>query len=245
MHANSRPIDSSQTQPHPQLLHLLARHRAALFQKPVMAYNRAAFELFLRAWRDAGEAPIILDAGCGVGLSTRHLAQAWPGCFVVGVDQSADRITRQTKWTMPPLDNYLLLRADLVDFWRLLHDAGITLQRHYLLYPNPWPKASHLGRRWHGHPIFPLAVGLGGVIECRSNWKIYVDECATALTQLGTPGVVTEAFMPSMPITPFEKKYMASGHALWRCRSQEVAVAATPSSPSLQRTEPATMIGAA
>ena len=219
MHANSRPIDSPQTQTHAQLLHLLARHCGAPFKKPVMAYNRAAFDKFLSIWRAGGERPLILDAGCGVGLSTRHLAQAWPGCFVVGIDQSADRISRQTQWHTPPTENCLLLRADLIDFWRLLHDAGIRLQRHYLLYPNPWPKASHLGRRWHGHPVFPVAVALGGVIECRSNWKIYIDECAMALHQLGVPAIVTEAYMPTIPITPFEKKYLASGHALWRCRS--------------------------
>lgn len=219
MHANSRQIRSQQTALHPQLSHLLTRHLGAPFQKPVMAYNRAAFDQFVQRWRNAGDAPLILDAGCGVGLSTRHLAAASPDCFVLGIDQSADRVARQTEWPSPQPENFLVLRADLVDFWRLLHDAGIRLHRHYLLYPNPWPKIGHLGRRWHGHPIFPTAVALGGLIECRSNWPIYIDECAAALRQLGVPDIEVEPFTPTVPITPFEKKYLASGHALWRCRS--------------------------
>lgn len=36
------------------------------------------------------------------------------------------------------------------------------------------PKIGHLSRRWHGHPVFPAMLELGGVLECRSNWKIYV-----------------------------------------------------------------------
>ena len=219
MHANSRQIRSPQIASHPHLTHLLRRHLGTPFQKPVMPYNRTAFEQFLHHWRDARELPLILDAGCGVGLSTRHLAVASPHCFVLGIDQSADRITRQTEWPLPAPENFLVLRADLVDFWRLLYDAGIRLHHHYLLYPNPWPKIGHLSRRWHGHPVFPTAVALGGVVECRSNWPIYIDECALALRELGVPDVQVEPFAPTMPITPFEKKYLASGHALWRCRS--------------------------
>ena len=163
MQANSRPISTPQTTSHPHLSHLLARHLATPFQKPLADHSCAAFTQFFQHWRAAGEAPLILDAGCGVGLSTRHLAAASPDCFVLGIDQSADRITRQTAWPSPCPENFLLLRADLVDFWRLLHAAGVRLHRHYLLYPNPWPKIGHLARRWHGHAVFPTAVALGMV----------------------------------------------------------------------------------
>ncbi|GAA4021272.1 SAM-dependent methyltransferase [Actimicrobium antarcticum] len=227
MQANSRPVTSSQTAPHVQLGRLITRHVENRFLKPVTAYNQAAFDTFLRHWQAAGSAPLILDAGCGVGLSTYHLAQQWPDSFVLGVDQSADRIDRQTIWSGPPPPNALLLRADLADFWRLMLESKLTLSRHYLLYPNPWPKIGHLSRRWHGHPAFPAAVALGGVIECRSNWPIYIEECALALQLLNVPDVVVEPFRPDTPITPFESKYLASGHVLWRCRSHALQAADT------------------
>ena len=227
MQANSRPVTSIQTAPHPHLARTLARHVTAPFLKPIMAYNQAAFDCFEKRWRDAGEPPLILDAGCGVGLSTRHLALQWPNHLVVGVDQSADRIDRQTVWNAAPVPNALLLRADLVDFWRLLVQAGIRLERHYLLYPNPWPKPAHLARRWHGHAVFPALQALGGVIECRSNWPLYIEECALALRQLHIPDVISEAYCTTAPITPFEKKYLESGHALWRCRSHAQSASAT------------------
>lgn len=217
MQANSRPVTSSQTGMHERLAAVVLRHAAAPFRKPIADYNRAAFDSGMAVWRAAGEPPLILDAGCGVGLSTWHLATQFPGHFVIGVDQSADRIGRNIRWDGAPPDNALHLRADLVDFWRLLQDMGVRLARHYLLYPNPWPKPGQLQRRWHGHPVFPHAVALGGVLECRSNWKTYVDECAAALALLTGETVRSEAWVPEMAMTPFEQKYRDSGHALWRC----------------------------
>jgi len=221
MHANSRPVHSPQADLHRHLARKVGRHAATVFRKPIAQYNRDAFELGARAWRAAGTPPLILDAGCGVGLSTLHLAAQFPRHFVIGVDRSADRISRNTLWPGELPANCIRLRADLVDYWRLLLEAGIRLDRHYVLYPNPWPKQHHLGRRWHGHPVFPTMAALGGHFECRSNWRTYIDECAAALSQLSGQPVQAEPHVPDGAvggITPFEQKYAASGHSLWRCR---------------------------
>jgi len=227
---NSSPITSSQTGIHKQLSALVAKHASSTFLKPVTDYNRDACASSIAAWRAAGAAPLILDTGCGVGLSTLHLASRYPDHFVIGIDQSEDRLARNTHWTGPEPLNLCFVRADLVDYWRLLLEAGIFPARHYLLYPNPWPKIGHLARRWHGHAVFPTIVALGGYIECRSNWRIYVEEFAAALNQLSAaPGeqprplvaqFTGEAFVTDAPMTPFERKYLASGHDLWRCRAQ-------------------------
>ena len=99
---------------------------------------------------------------------------------------------------------------------RLLRDAQIRLARHYLLYPNPWPKIGHLARRWHGHPVFPDLPELGGRLECRSNWRIYVEEFCFALNRLTQCHAACEPYAPDVALTPFERKYMASGHPLYR-----------------------------
>lgn len=240
MHANSRPVISSQVSLHEHLPQRLARHLCAPFKKPIAAYNRHAFNRIVAAWQEAGSPPLILDSGCGIGLSTLHLARLFPDAFVVGVDQSEDRLARHIPWEgeLPP--NCLRVRADVVDIWRLMRQAQIRLSRHYLFYPNPWPKKNHLGRRWHGHPVFPDMVALGGYVECRSNWHIYVEECAVALKQVSGTPVHVEAFLPGMEreegnpaaplyMTPFEQKYALSGHILWRCRvSLDSAALATP-----------------
>ena len=217
MRANSSFIISSQTGIHEQLPTLVARHAAHVFHKPIAPYNQIAFDHSMSAWQAAGAKPLILDTGCGVGLSTLHLATQYPDHFVIGIDQSEDRIARNTNWSAPMPDNFIWVRADLVDYWRLLLINGIFPARQYLLYPNPWPKIGHLSRRWHGHSVFPTIVALGGMIECRSNWQIYVEEFAAAVTQLSSQSVQAESYIPEHAITPFEEKYLASGHALWRC----------------------------
>lgn len=221
MRANSRPISSNQCGPHQQLGARVCKHAQSTFLKPLSPASRAAFDQAITAWQQAGS-ELILDAGCGVGLSTRRLAHAHPDSFVIGVDQSAERLQRDVRWRGPPPGNFITVRADLVDFWRLMLAADIHPTRHYLLYPNPWPKKDQLSRRWHGHPVFPTVIALGGHIECRSNWQIYIEEFALALKQLSGVTVSAERFSadPGAPLTPFEEKYLASGHALWRCRAQ-------------------------
>ncbi|MES2832031.1 MAG: SAM-dependent methyltransferase [Pseudomonadota bacterium] len=224
MDANSRTIHSAQSTIHRHLAQRVARHAASTFLKPIGLVNRQAFDHSLAIWKQAGDKPLILDAGCGVGLSTHHLARCFPSHFVIGVDQSAHRLSRGLTWPHEVPANLLLVRADLVDYWRLLHDAGVRLARHYMLYPNPWPKIGQLARRWHAHPVFPMVIALGGNFECRSNWSIYIDECAAALSQLTGLSVGAQPYTTEAPITPFERKYLASGHGLWRC---EAALAGT------------------
>lgn len=219
MYANSRFISSAQAGIHEQLYGLVGKHATTEFRKPFMPYNRTAFDASIAAWQAHGAKPLILDAGCGVGLSTLNLAAQFPDHFVIGVDQSADRLARNTVWRGEMPANFIKVRADLVDYWRLMLIASIRPSRHYLLYPNPWPKIGQLQRRWHGHPVFPTIVALGGEFECRSNWRVYIDECASAISQLCSVQVQCEAFATDMPITPFEQKYLDSGHALWRCRA--------------------------
>lgn len=219
MHGNSSPITSSQTGIHEHLSAIVTKHAATEFQKPITDYNRVAFDQSMTAWRAAGMPPLILDAGCGVGLSTLHLAARNPDHFVIGVDQSAHRLARNTSWHDPAPPNFVRVRADLVDYWRLMLIERIHPARHYLFYPNPWPKSGHLTRRWHGHAVFPAIVKLGGHLECRSNWRIYVEEFAAALTQLTGKQIQSEPYFPTDCITPFEKKYVSSAHALWRCRT--------------------------
>ena len=222
MVANSPLPSSAQTGIHEHLAALLDRHMASSFRKPYADYNRAAFEAsFERRERVAAGLPLILDSCCGVGESSIELAKTYPDYYVIGVDQSASRLARNIGRKSGGLpENLDLVRADLVDYWRLMDDAGIRLARHYLLYPNPWPKIGHLSRRWHGHPVFPMMLKLGGVLECRSNWRIYMEEFCFAVSRLTQRAADWDNYVPEQSLTPFERKYKASGHTLYRVIAQ-------------------------
>lgn len=215
MYANSTVPHSAQTGIHERLAELLDRHLREPFRKPVLDYNRAAFEQSMVARAGQGaERPLILDTGCGTGASSVGLALRHPESFVIGVDQSSDRLAT-VKGELPA--NLCLVRADLVDYWRLLAEYRVKLSRHFLFYPNPWPKIGHLSRRWHGHAVFPVLPTLGGVIECRSNWPIYIEEFAFAVGRVTGREVRWESFVPDEPVSPFERKYRDSGQTLYRC----------------------------
>jgi tRNA (guanine-N7-)-methyltransferase len=214
-YANSRIPQSAQQGVHEGLIERVRKHLAEPFLKPFAEYNRNALQAALAGWD--GKAPLILDAGCGVGHSTIQIARQFPDHWVIGVDQSEDRLSRRKPYPEALLPkNMVFVRADLVDFWRLLDAAGLRLARHYVLYPNPWPKIGHVGRRWPAHPVFPWIPRLGGVLECRSNWRVYIEEFAVALEQVIGHRVVWEAFSAEVPLTPFERKYRDSGQTLYR-----------------------------
>lgn len=157
-------------------------------------------------------AKFIVDLGCGTGDSTRQLAEKHPDFSVLGVDRSALRLSKRR--AVPP-DNALCLRMDQFDLLRLLQRASMRAAMSYLLYPNPSPKAEHLKRRWHAHPIFPTLLACSQAIELRTNWAIYAQEFVSALSFCGWQAELRTVDIEA-PISLFEAKYQASGHALYR-----------------------------
>ena len=128
--------------------------------------------------------------------------------MVLGVDRSLARLSRNREGSgfpnasghadspplMQPFDmsttnntSAWLMRADLVDLWRLLYQHNIAVHEHYLLYPNPYPKKSRWNLRWYGQACFPLLFLLQSqVIVLRSNWYDYLAEFLAALHELQT-----------------------------------------------------------
>ena len=207
---NSRAVVSPQAGPHQRLEETVSRHLLSEWQRPVGDPTRVAFSR-VQSWLVSAPPSLVLDSGCGTGESTRQLAALHPDAAVIGIDKSADRLSRHGDQG----DGYLLVRADLNDFWRLAVAEGWRLSHHYLLYPNPWPKPSQLNKRRHGSPAFPTILALGGRLEMRTNWRIYAEEFAAALTLAGrNPGMDT--LVPVEPVCPFERKYASSGQTLYR-----------------------------
>jgi tRNA G46 methylase TrmB len=195
---------------HPGLGARVLRQASSAWRKPAREVDRPALQAIDRAI-STHRGPVVLDSFCGTGMSTAQLAAEHPGALVIGVDQSAHRLGKS-----PGLpSNGLLVRAHCEAVWQHLVNTGVRLERHTILYPNPWPKPAHLGRRIHGHPAFGLLPLLGGHLELRSNWQIYVEEFGLALNLLGHASHVAVVSQNKAPTTLFERKYRASGHPLW------------------------------
>jgi tRNA (guanine-N7-)-methyltransferase len=241
--SQARRISTNQLGVNEDLMKVLDKHKTNRFKRPIARHTRDAFANMLE-WLGLWEGEVFIDAGCGVGESTINIAAKYPHAKVVGVDKSIARLGKHKSYAehsnansemagSNPLearyidisdDNYLLLQADLNDFWRLLADYTEAdkprwhVAKQFILYPNPYPKKTQLGKRWHGSALFPFIVKISSNIEVRSNWRLYVDECLIAAEYYGLTGSIDiiEASDNTMPYTPFERKYVDSNQTCFK-----------------------------
>lgn len=213
----SRAIDSNQNAVHRQLLKVLKTHLNTQYRKPISSSSRSTFSLIDKIRHELNR-PLILDSGCGTGHASKLLAKANPDKLIIGVDKSSHRLAKGgLDYNFELLENCLLLKMNLVDFWRLAAEHGWNLEKHYLLYPNPWPKAKHLRKRWYAHPAFPQLLKLGGELELRCNWRLYAEEFQTAMNFIAPNSCVLTEYLEPSGISLFEQKYFKQGHLLYRC----------------------------
>ena len=224
----SRKVNSNQTSLHKNLKSVVSKHLQSEFLKPVAEHNALAYAEAMQAYQGQ---PLIFDSGCGTGRSSVLLAKQYPQAFIIGIDKSENRLNRTTSdlqsESLSKPRNLFLIRADHDDFLRLALRDGVRLWKHKLFYPNPWPKSKHLKRRWHGSPLFKTLINLGGEIDLRSNWKLYLEEFSAALTLSGHANQITmltfdeheqnaDAENTYQFVSDFEEKYHRSQQSLWR-----------------------------
>ncbi|MBR9805092.1 methyltransferase domain-containing protein [bacterium] len=212
---DSRRVDSSQTGVHLKLEAIVRKHLSTQFERPIADHTRRAFDSI---YNKLQHPKLIFDTGCGTGDSTIQLALRHPDAQVIGIDKSIARLSKHPiAEQQDKPKNYELVQAELIDFWRLAVDAKLQLWRHCFFYPNPWPKPGQLQRRWHASAVFPSILRLGGDIELRSNWRIYLEEFQYALRIAGRSSNIQELTQNgAQPISAFEKKYWHSGQRLWQ-----------------------------
>lgn len=218
---NSREITDAQQGIHENLETVVNKHLKTTYRKPIAEHTQAAFNNIKPRVVESIEngIPLIFDSCCGTAMSTGIIATKNPDALVIGIDRSAVRLSKEYNNNLP--ENALLVQAECSDFWILAKAEGWKLLKHTILYPNPYPKAKHLKRRWHGHPAFPVLLSLGGEIELRTNWKVYADEFCAAVNFAKKPDRIcnsVKSFQTAKPLTLFEKKYQGSAQELYQCK---------------------------
>jgi len=89
--------------------------------------------------------PLHVDLGCGDGSFLCALAQRMPDKNFLGIERLLNRV-RTSARKAAILDNVLLLRMEGFYAVRYLLPAE-SVERFYLLFPDPWPKRRHHRRR--------------------------------------------------------------------------------------------------
>jgi tRNA (guanine-N7-)-methyltransferase len=100
---------------------------------PAAAYGRAA--------------PLWLDIGFGHGEHLLSLAAAFPEVNLIGAEAFRNGVAvLVARLAEEPRPNVRVHPGDVRDLLEVLPDG--SLDRAYLLYPDPWPKARHHKRRF-------------------------------------------------------------------------------------------------
>ena len=232
---NSNEVISNQQGIHENLESIVRKHFETEYKKPIAEHTQVAFDQIKNRVETAlkKDTPLLFDSFCGTGISTGILAKNNPNALVIGIDRSIARLSKTYNEALS--ENAILVQAECADFWLLAYQAGWSLYSHTIYYPNPYPKAKHIKRRWHAHPTYPLLFKLGGEVELRTNWKIYADEFNQAFvyaldyledSQLSCKGVETLCLdnttdsktISTQLMTLFEKKYYINGQKLYCCK---------------------------
>lgn len=102
---------------------------------------------------------VILDSGCGQGLSTVTLSEKYPNIPCIGIDRSISKLNNNRHFSlkdkaengMGKTQNMLLVQGELTDFWQLVaFKSDWKIIKHYIIHPNPSPKHKNIKQRFYG-----------------------------------------------------------------------------------------------
>jgi tRNA (guanine-N7-)-methyltransferase len=170
--------------------------------------------------------PLWLEIGFGRGEHMAGQAAANPGVGIIGAEPFLDGVVGALIEVQERgLTNIRLHNGDALDVLDRLPDA--SLDKVFLLHPDPWPKVRHAKRRFaNPGPIGMVARALkpGGEFRIGTDHPIY---CRWALMQMAaSPDFEWLASGPGdwqvrpddWPQTRYETKARRLGHEVWYFR---------------------------
>ncbi|MEL6686282.1 MAG: tRNA (guanosine(46)-N7)-methyltransferase TrmB [Pseudomonadota bacterium] len=97
--------------------------------------------------RDAlPESPVWLEIGYGMGSHLLHLGRSHPDISIIGAEPFLNGTAKAVRGIAEEgLENVRLFRGDVRELMAQFPDQ--SLDRNYILFPDPWPKTRHNKRR--------------------------------------------------------------------------------------------------
>lgn len=170
--------------------------------------------------------PLQLEIGFGAGEHLAAQAAAASNTGFIGCEPFLNGVVGALVHVRDgALDNVRLHMGDALDVLERLPDA--SLQRVYLLHPDPWPKARHAKRRMMNHgPLDVIAAKLmrGGEFRlgtddptyCR--WSMMVMDQRRDFRWLAEGPADFLQRPADWPETRYERKARQQGHEVWYFR---------------------------
>ncbi|SFP72283.1 tRNA (guanosine(46)-N7)-methyltransferase TrmB [Sphingomonas rubra] len=174
--------------------------------------------------------PLHLEIGFGAGEHLAGQAAAHPDTGFIGCEPFLNGVVGALNHIRDgDLANVRLHMGDALEVVERLPDA--SLERVYLLHPDPWPKARHAKRRMMNHgPLDAIAAKLkpGGEFRlgtddptyCR--WSMMVMNQRRDFTWTATTAADFLTRPDDWPETRYERKARRQRHEVWYFRYQRV-----------------------
>ena len=170
--------------------------------------------------------PMQVEIGFGAGEHLAAQAAAAPGTGFIGCEPFLNGVVGALGHVRDgALGNVRLHMGDALEVVERLPDA--SLERVYLLHPDPWPKARHAKRRMMNHgpldliarklkPGAEFRLGTDDPTYCR--WSMMVMDQRRDFTWLanGPQDFLTRP--ADWPETRYERKARRQGHEVWYFR---------------------------
>jgi tRNA (guanine-N7-)-methyltransferase len=165
--------------------------------------------------------PVDVEIGCGVGFHPLRYARENPDRQLVAFEKTSAKFAKFTSRieNHASLPNLFPVHGDAVA-WISHAFQPDTVDRYFLLYPNPYPKESQRNLRFHAMPFFSYlraTLKRGGTITMATNEEFLVREARTTMREQWGLTLVEcrELARTDSPRTHFEKKYLERGMRCW------------------------------
>lgn len=166
-------------------------------------------------WPDRNQWPLrAFEIGGGTGEFAHYYSSMNPNCFLVSVERTknkSDVLLEKNDVEIP--NNLFFLRADAIS--TVTHCVpDRSLDRIFILYPNPYPKHKQANQRWHNMPFMHLLskkLKADGVLQLRTNIKSYADEARKKMTANFGFRLIADQIITHENEThsAFERKYLS------------------------------------
>ena len=206
--------------------HVLRAGQAALVDE-LLPRVAVPTEAPLTAERLFGDArPMQVEIGFGAGEHLAEQANAAPATGFIGCEPFLNGVVGALGHIRDGgLGNVRLHMGDALEVVERLPDA--SLERVYLLHPDPWPKARHAKRRMMNHgpmdliaaklkPGGEFRLGTDDEIYCR--WAMMIMDQRRDFTWLAQSPSDFLTRPDDWPETRYERKARRHGHEVWYFR---------------------------
>lgn len=169
------------------------------------------------------EAPTFLEIGFGMGESLLALASTHPEKNFIGIEVHQPGVGG-CLWSAQKLglENLRVFREDAKKVLQECIPDG-SLDKIFLLFPDPWPKRKHHKRRLV-QPDFVALIARklkkGGIFHLATDWQPYAEQMITvleacpALSNMFGPGNVAPPLTVARIETKFERRGQKLGYVI-------------------------------